>query len=246
MKSEEFITTLYESAKEYEAFDKLRKNIPMGIDAAENIVCARRERPLFFSRHTCVTGGGRSEFIRRLLLTLSCLYDKQDICFLVLSVRADYSELLKLNNMDLTLPYVRTKEDVEQAIDTLKELLRARAYGKGYPRLVVVADGLEELEGCNRNSDLEEYREIIELLSRRDDVDVITGVDLTKSIFSGYPGAYVGIGNCLVATREVGKADVTYVQDDTSLTLPCPFLYPAERSTTETVLAINSLTKTER
>ncbi len=242
MRSEELLAKLSAQADDDEKFAKMQKNIPLGVDAAGQIAYARRGS-LFFSRHTCVTGGGRSGFIRRLLITLSCLYERGEICFFVLSPGQDYGELLRMKNMEITLPYIHDKVDFERSVDTLRELLRMREYGRGYPRLLVVLDGIEDLEGCNRNQDLEEYRAVVEILSRREDVDIITGVDLTKSIFSGYPGAFVGVGNCLVATRELGKADVTYVQDDASLTMPMPITYPTAPSITETVLFFNSVAK---
>ncbi len=245
MRSDELLARLSAQADDDEKFATMQKNIPLGVDAAGQIAYARRGQPLFFSRHTCVTGGGKSGFIRRLLITLSCLYERGELCIFVLSPSQDYGELLRMKNMEITLPYIRDKADFERSVDTLKELLRMREYGKGYPRLLVVLDGIENLEGCNRNQDLEEYRAVIEILSRREDVDIITGVELTKSIFSGYPGAFVGVGNCLVATRELGKADVTYVQDDASLTMPMPITYPTAPSITETVLFFNSVAKEE-
>ncbi len=246
MRSDEFISSLSALAKEDETFEKMRKDIPVGTDSVGNIVYARKNETLFSNRHTCVTGSGKSAFIRRLLITVSCLYERGEICFFVLSPYAEYGELLRMKSMDITLPYIREKADLELAIETLKGLLRIREYGKGYPRLFVVLDGLEELAGCNRNEDLEEYRELIELLARKDGVDVVTGVELTKSIFSGHPGAFVGVGNCLIATRESGKADVTYVAEDISLSLPLPLTYPDAPSLTETVLFFNSVSKDGR
>ncbi len=245
MRSDEFISLLSDLSKEYEEFIQLRKNIPLGIDSAEKVAYAKKP-PFFYGNHICVTGGGKSFFIRRLLITLSCLYDKGSVCFFVLSPYHEYGELLRMRSMDITVPYLRTKEDFDKGVETLKALLRLRANGKGYPRLVVVLDGLESLEGCNRNEDLEEYRDLIELLARKEDVEVITGAELTKSIFSSYPSAFVGVGNCLVATRESGKADVTYVQDDASLTMPSPIRYPCMPSLTETVLFFNSVSKNEK
>jgi hypothetical protein len=104
-----------------------------------------------------------------------------------------------------------------------------------------VLDGIETLDGCNKNEDLEEYRAVMDLLARRESVELIAGVELTKSIFSGYPGAFVGVGNCLVSTREEGKADVTYVNDDSSLTLPLPMTYPSEPSVMESIIFLNSV-----
>ncbi len=246
MRTDEFVASLSAQAGEDEKFALMQKNIPLGVDSIGNVVYARTNEPLFFSRHTCVTGNGRTGFLRRLLITLACLHDKRDICFFVLSSHEEYGELLRMKTMDITLPYIRGKEDFLRAVETLKELLRLREYGRGYPRLVVVLDGIDRLEGCNRNGDLEEYRTVIELLSRRKDVDIFSGVDLTKSIFGGYPGAFVGIGNCLVATQELGKADVTYVQGDASLSMPLLIHYPSAPSITETVVYFNSIENSNR
>ncbi len=241
MRSEEFVSSVSALWVDRGQFDALRKRVPIGVDSVGNITYARKEEGLFSTRHICVTGSGKTSFLRRLLITLSCLYEPSEICFFVLSPKIEYGELLRMKNMSLTLPYIRAKSDLELATETLKELLRLRAFGRGYPRLVVVLDGLETLDDCNRNGDLEEYRSLLELLSGKPDVDVFTGVELTKSIFSGYPGAFVGVGNCLVATRETGKADVTYVREDASLSLPLPLTYPDAPSITETVLFFNSL-----
>ena len=143
--------------------------------------------------------------------------------------------------MDVTVPYIRTKADLDLAVSTIKELLAQRDGGVGYPHLFIVLDGLEELEDCNRNSDLEEYRNIFELFTRREDVDLICGTELMRSIFSGYPGAFVGVGNCLISLREEGKADVTYVNDDASMSLPIPIHYPSEPSIMETMIYLNAL-----
>lgn len=243
MRSDEFISSLSALAVEDEKFEQMRRNIPIGTDSAGNILYARKPDALFSGRHICVTGGGKSAFLRRLTITVSCLYEKNEACFFVLSPYGEYGELLRMKSVDVTVPYMRTKTDLEQATLTLRSLLNMRDCGRGYPRLFVIADGLESLEGCNRNEDLEEYRELLDLLARRKDVDIFTGVDLAKSIFSGLPGAFVGVGNCLIATRESGKADVTYVLEDASLSLPLPITYPDAPSLTETVLFFNSVSK---
>ena len=241
MRSDAFMSVISALSEEDGKFEELKKGLPLGQDSVGNVLLAqKRERPLSV-RHTCVSGLHRGEFIRRLLVTLSCLYEKNEAMFLVLSPRTEYGELLRLRSMDVTVPYVRTKSDLNLATTTLKELLLQREYSKGYPHLFLVLDGLEEIPDCNRNGDLEEYREIFEYFTRRTDVDVICGADLMHSIFSGYPGAFVGVGNCLVTTRENGKADVTYVGDDASLSLPIPMHYPNEPSFVETVIYFNAL-----
>jgi hypothetical protein len=228
-------------AREDDKFEELKSGLPLGLDSVQNAVLAQKQGKPLTQRLTCVTGNGRSAFIRRLLLTVSCLYEKSEACFFVLSPRAEYGELLRLRSADVTVPYIRNKEDLEAAVKTLKELIDMRKEGKGYPRLILILDGLDELPECNENGDFEEYRDIYDILMRRVDVDVITGAELMKSIFSGYPGAFVGVGNCLVSTREEGKADVTYVNDDSSLTLPIPMTYPSEPSVMESIIFLNSV-----
>ncbi|MBE5747902.1 MAG: hypothetical protein E7352_07005 [Clostridiales bacterium] len=245
MNMEEYVASLANLCADETKLKELRKGLPLGRDVVENIVLAqKRERPLTV-RHTCVTGGQRSNFICRMLLTISRLYTREEACFLIISPKTEYGELMRANAMDVAVPYIFTKEDLALAVATVKELLSQRQTGRGYPRLFLVLDGLERIDGCNVNGDLEEYREIFDLFKRNADVDVITGVDLMKSIFSGYPGAFVGVGNCLVSLREEGKADVTYVNEEGGLSLPTPISYPAQPSITETVIFLNSLSKAE-
>lgn len=245
MNMQEYVAALAELSADEKKYEELRKGLPLGRDVVDNIVLSqKRERP-FTVRHTCVTGGNRVGFIRRMLLALSRLYTKNEACFLVISPRAEYGELLRVKGMDVTVPYITGKSDLSLAISAIKELLAQRQTGKGYPRLFLVLDGLERIDGCNENGDLAEYCEVFDLFTRRSDVDVITGVDLMKSIFSSYPSTFVGIGNCLVSLREEGKADVTYVGEDGAMSQPAPIHYPYQPSITETVIFLNSLSTAE-
>ncbi|MBE7100078.1 MAG: hypothetical protein E7364_00515 [Clostridiales bacterium] len=245
MRSEEFISTISALSQGDEKFEEIRYGLPLGLDAASNLALAQKTRRPLTVRNTCVTGINTSNFIRRMLISVSCLFERDEACFFILSPKTEYGELLRLKSIDATVPYVRLKSDLDIAVDTLKELLLMRENGTGYPHLFIVLDGLENLPDCNKSGDLEEYRAIFELIRRREDVDVICGVDLTHSIFGGYPGAFVGIGNCLVSLREDGKADVTYVKEDASLSLPVPITYPSAPSVLETVIFLNSLPKDE-
>ena len=241
MRTEELIKEISALSGNNDKFEEFKKGLPLGIDAGGNILLAQKyENPLTI-RNTCVTGARKTNFIRRFLITISCLYDKEEACFFVISPRTEYGDLLRLHSLDITTPYIRTKEDVAQAVETLKELVRMRAFGKGYPRLFLVLDGLDEIEGNNINGDLAEYREIFDIIMRKPDIDVICGADLTRTIFSGYPGAFLGVGNCLITTREEGKADVTYVNEDSGMTLPSPISYPSEPSLTESIIFLNAL-----
>ena len=116
-----------------------------------------------------------------------------------------------------------------------------RETGVGYPKLFLVLDGLEPLPECNKDEDLAEYRDIYKLLMRKEGFEIITGVELTKSIFAGYPGAFLGIGNCLITVEEDGKADVTYVSDDSSLSLPISMECPSSPSVGESIVFLNSI-----
>ena len=243
MRSDEFIALLSRQADGDGGIERLRRAIPLGQDMAGNVVYSQKQEKTYTVRHTCITGGRRTAFIKRLLITLACLYEREEVNFLIVSPKLEYGELFRMHAMDVTAPFIRSVSDLEQAVNCIKELLSLYATGKGYPRLILVLDGLEELDGCNKNGDLEEYREIFDKIVRQPNIDVITGAELMKSIFSGYPGAFVGVGNCLVTTREDGKADVTYVGEDYSLSLPTAMTYPSEPSITETLIVLNAIDK---
>ena len=241
MRAEEFISKVSGMSREDERFEELKNGLPLGLDSTDGVVLSQKRKRPYTLRNTCVTGVGRSNFIRRFLITVSCLYEKAEACFFIISPKMEYGELLRLKSMDITVPYIRTKSDLDMAVLTIKELLAQREGNIGYPHLFIVLDGLEELEDCNRNGDLEEYRNIFDLFTRREDVDMICGTELMRSIFSGYPGAFVGVGNCLVSLRETGKADVTYVNDDATMSLPIPVHYPSDPSVMETIIYLNAL-----
>ena len=241
MRAEELISKVSGMSHEDERFEELKNGLPLGLDSTDGIVLAQKRKRPYTLRNTCVTGVGSSNFIRRFLITVSCLYEKPEACFFIISPKTEYGELLRLKSMDVTVPYIHTKADLDLAVATIKELLSQREEGAGYPHLFIVLDGLEELEGCNRNGDLEEYRDVFELFTRREDVDMICGAELMRSIFSGFPGAFVGVGNCLISLREEGKADVTYVNDDASMSLPIPIHYPSEPPVMETIIYLNAL-----
>lgn len=243
MRAEEWISATAVRSKTEEGLRLLKKGIPLGVDDRGETVFSQRREHTFTARHTCVTGANRTDFIKRLVITLSQLYQGAEACFLVASPRASYGELMKLKTVDVTVPFVRSKADIEDVKKCVCEIIEKQTVGQGCAKLVLILDGLEEIADCNENGDLEEYRTFLELLARRESVDVITGVELMQSIFSGYPGAFVGVGNCLVTTKSDGSADVTYVDDDSSLSLPTAMAYPNAPSVAETVLFLNALPK---
>ena len=241
MRTEEFIASLSGVYYNEEDLKKLRASIPLGRDEGGNLVLSQKSDRQHIIRHTCVTGTRRTAFIKRLVITLSCLYNPAEANFLILSPKMEYGELLRLEAIDATVPFVRVKSDLESGVKCIRELVELHIRERGCPRLILVLDGLEDLPDCNKNADFEEYRAIFDIVARQPFVDIITGADLMKSIFSGSPGAFVGIGNCLVTTRESGKADVTYVGEDSSLSLPTRMDYPDSPEIAETVTLLNAM-----
>ena len=54
---------------------------------------------------------------------------------------------------------------------------------------------------------------------------ILSGIDFQGSIFAGFEGAFVGVGNSLITADEKGKADVTYTLADCSLGMPKAISY---------------------
>lgn len=240
MRAEEFISSLSDvSNRNAYRFDQLRSCVPLGMDESGNFAVAHRQENAARYFHTCVTGDGKSDFIARLVVTLACLYERSEATFLVLSPCELYSDLLRLKYADVTVPYVRSAEDVFAALETVRTLTNARRNLKGRPRLVVALDGLDELPDAENDGTLQIYRDFLEAVGGAG--EVVSGADLSKSVYGGYPGAFVGVGNCLVTPKSAGKADVTYVESDSSLTVPREIEYPGSPSLAETVDFFNSI-----
>ena len=241
MNTEQFVAALSEiSEHNVYKFEQIRASIPLGTDESGGFVVAHREENAARYFHVCVTGEKGTAYVQKLVLTLACLYEKSEASFLVLSPCEEYGELLRLKNADFTVPYVRSVGDLENALATLKEIRQFKTTNAGCPKHFVVLDGLETLPDAERSGALTVYRRFIEELGGSG-VELVTCVDLRGSIYAGYPGAFVGIGNCLVTPKDGGKADVTYVENDSTLSLPrevdCPELEPLK----DTVDRFNAL-----
>lgn len=239
MRAERFIEILLDTKSDPTDFLRIRRGIPLGETAEGALVFSRLKESPYLVKHTAVTGVERTQFIKRLIILLSALYKEEEASFLILSPKTEYTNLMRLKGKDVNVIYIRTKEDLESGKKCLRDLLDMRKTMR-CPRLFVVLDGLEDMENCNQKGELEEYREILEM-ARGKDVEIITGADLIKSIFSGYPGAFVDVGNCLITTCGAGKADVTYVGEDASLSLPTALVYPNESTIDETIAFVNTL-----
>ena len=149
MEMQAFMKAIFHDTEENGKLEEYKLGFPIGQDKKGEVLLAQKHDKPLTIRNTCVTGNGRVNFIRRTLITLSCLYEREEACFFVLSTNTEYGELLRLVSADFTVPYIRDRADLAQGIETLKELIRMREYGKGYPRLFVVLDGLDDLPDCN-------------------------------------------------------------------------------------------------
>ena len=239
MRTDELIARLSDISRTNPAeFERLRAGLPLGLDSFEGVAVAHRENKVERYHHTCVTGAHKTEFIKRLVLTLACLHEKGEAAFLILSPHTTYGELMNLKTADITVPFIRDGEDLKQALDCLQELARGRVSGKRAQKFFVVLDGIELLsEG---DTALISYRPFLDTVGTSG-IEIVSGVDLENTAFGGYPGGFVGIGNCLVTTSGEGKADLTYVNPDTLMSLPKTIVYPSEPTVAESIQFFNGI-----
>ena len=237
METEKFLTELATIAQNNEyRFDDLRARLPLGSDSDGKIILSALKSsengfsPAF--RHTCVVGTARTEFIRRLILTLSSVYDRGQSAFLVLSAKREYAELLRLKRADLVAPVLSSVKDVWTAVGFARAQARLRrGNGKNvFGNLFFVLDGLENFA----NGGLDCYLPFFKIATECG-AHVITGVDLKSSVFADSPEQFVGAGNSLVTAMTEGVAGITYVKEDGGLTLPASFAFPSSPTVLEAV-----------
>lgn len=233
------LTNLAQTDEEKGVF--VAQAIPLGLGELDQTIVAHQEVCPARYHHICVTGEKRGEYIRRLVLSLGKLYGQDKVSFLILSPDKKYGELLHVKDSDITVPFVNRYEDCQSSLDTLRELVRMRAAGEeNYPKLFVVLDGLEDvIENKGEKQSFACFKPFFDVVGASG-VELVTGVDLEKSIFSGYPGAFVGHGNALVSTDVLGKADVTYVGVDSCLSLPISIIYPDDANLSEMIFSLNA------
>ena len=247
MKTEEFLTRIRgENRIDPGRVNQLRACLPLGEYSDGEYVLSHREYDIARYHHTCVTGAMRAEFISRLLLTLTGLYTKSEAIFIIVSPNMQYGQLMKLAGADVTVPFVNNDRDVAQVLESVRALAAMRkAKSADKPtsaKTFLVLDGLELLEPEDKRSGLDCYRAFFEAVGTSG-IEVITGVDLAKTIFAGYPAAFVGIGNCLVTPSVGGEMDVTYVDIDGMMTLPKKCNYPSLPTLTECIENRNAESK---
>jgi hypothetical protein len=216
-------------------FEDLRARLPLGLDNENRIVVAGQRERLF--THACVTGRGRTEFIRRLVLTLAGIYDNNQCSFVIASTKRDYADLLRLNRANVVAPLIDNLDGVWKVLEFARgqAVMNAKSGGK-FGKLFFVLDGLEMLDNGRYDCYLPFFN-----LAHTFGIDVITGVDLLGGIFEDRPQEFVGAGNCLITVSSTEKADVVYAQADGGLSLPVATKYPNEPSILESVALVNAL-----
>ena len=235
MKTEEFLTRIKgENRVDPERFEDLRARLPLGEYSDGEYVLAHLERDEERYHHTCITGAMRAEFISRLVLTLSGLYQKSEAVFFIVSPNLYYGQLMKLAAADVIVPFLTSARDIPPILQAVRNLAGQRQGKKTRAKTFLVLDGLELLEEEGKRTALDCYRPFFEAVGSSG-IEIITGVDLAKTIFAGYPAAFVGLGNCLVAPSVGGEMDITYVRIDGSMTLPKKCTYPALPTVSECI-----------
>ena len=117
------------SAADAEAFDKARGGLPLGETDEGELVVAHREIAPDRYHHTCVTGGMKTEFISRLILTLACLYEKTEAAFLIISPDLSIVQEAVINTIPKKNKCKKTKWLSEEALQIAEK--RREVKGKG-------------------------------------------------------------------------------------------------------------------
>ncbi len=237
MKTEEFFAELASLARDNEyRFEDLRARLPLGVDGDNRLVVAGRRESNYV--HTCVTGTGRTEFIRRLALTLAGAYDRGQTTFVIASPKREYAELLRLSRANVFAPVVLNAADLWKVAEFARSQAALRRGGgeSVLGRLVLIADGLESVSGGGLGGYLPFFS-----LAAEYGITLLTGVDLIKSVFEAAPQHFVGAGNCLVTVMATGKAHLSRVTDEGVLALPQAFTYPSEPNFAEALAFVEKL-----
>ena len=237
MKTEDFFAELAAIARDNEyRFDDLRARVPLGLDSDNRLLVAGEREANFI--HVCVTGTGRTEFIRRLALSLAGAYDRGQTAFVILSPKREYAEFLRLDRSDVFAPFIGSATDLWKGLEAVRSqaVLRCGGGEKVYGRLFLIADGLERVTGGGLDGYLPLFSHAAEF-----GLTLITGVDLLKSVFESAPQHFVGARNCLITVMAAGKAHLSRVTGDGALALPQAFTYPSEPSFSETLAFVEKL-----
>lgn len=235
MKTEEFIDRIKgERRVDVNRTDELRSAIPLGEYSDGAYVLSHRDGADERYRHTCVTGAMRAEFISRLLLTLTGLYSNTESVFIVVSPNVYYGQFMKLKSVDVTIPFITSERDIPPVLEAVKAIAEMRKAKPSKTKTFLVLDGIETVLPEEERFKLDCYRPFFDAATGSG-IEIITGVDLSKSVFAGYPSVFVGIGNCLVAPAVGGEMDVTYVEMDGSMSLPKKGEYPSLPTITECI-----------
>ena len=219
MRKEEWISRL----KSIENSGASLGQVPLGWDGAGEVVFSHRKNRRDRYCHTCATGALRTPFLMDTVLSLAAAYGFAGARFLVLSPKREYANLLTAKGADIIVPYLQTESQFEKLKTLAYAEADARKKNPNLPRLFVVVDGWEKLPFLPRDNAFTYLREVIAYLSGG--AEIFTAIDFKDSIFEGFEGAFIGVGNSLVSVDENGKADVVHVGEDCGLDVPVSIAY---------------------
>ena len=214
MKAKELVADLLEiKRKNVFRFESVRECIPLGRDRYGNVVVAHLgERPTF-SHTVLVDGENKTEYLIGMICLLAGLYEDGQVAFNVLSPKREYARLLLLPQADVNVFYTDTKEQFEECRQALLSELE-----NSKKKQIFVLDGLERFA----EKSLDGTKPYIDFLDKTlgKYCEILMGIDLEKSLFSGFPGAIVGSGNAVLVLKGDGQANLTRVGEDSSLGVP--------------------------
>ena len=197
--------------------------VPLGWDGSGEVVFSHRKNRQDRYCHTCSTGALRTTFLMDTVLTLAAAYEGGRARFMVLSPKREYAHLLTARGADVIVPYLQTESQFEKLKALVYAEVEARKKNLHLPRLFILIDGWEKLSFLPKDNAFTYLRSVIADLSGG--AEILTAIDFKGSIFEGFEGAFVGVGNSLISVDENGKADVAYVGEDCQLDTPVAITY---------------------
>ncbi|MBQ9729669.1 MAG: hypothetical protein IJV80_02540 [Clostridia bacterium] len=203
--------------------------IPLGVSAQGETVYAHLSANAERYRHVCVSGKERTAFLQWFIRGVFQKYPARGALVIVLSPLSSYGAFLREKNADIIVPYLSSIQEFSRVLEGFSPLIETLKKGNKRPVFFVV-DGLELLAGASEDKLLKNYTAVIEKTAGTE-IEVLTGVEMEKSAFSGNPGVFVGAGNALLSADEQKVAFFTRVESDFTLGAPVPIYYGKEGET---------------
>lgn len=196
--------------------------VPIGVSSQGETVFAHVGVSVERARLVVVSGKEKTAFLQSFIRSETKRLPARGASFIVLSPKSSYVELLREKSADITLPYLHSTADYRAVLEGLSPLFSALK-NTGKRTVYLVLDGLETL-GDQEDKFLKSYTLAIEK-TQGSQVEILCGVEMEKSAFSGNPGVFVGAGNALLSVDEPNFAFFARVERDFSLGAPQKIYY---------------------